>query len=139
MRFTTVARALGAGMLLLPAHAAQAQTQAQTQTDTMATIRGRGALICGVSPSTAGFALPDSQGVWRGLDVDIRRAIASALLGDADLGAAALHRIAIGRGRCAGPQHHLDPGAGSLARPRLRRDPASPTTSAMAGGASPRC
>jgi general L-amino acid transport system substrate-binding protein len=63
---------------------AAAQTAAAPpSTDTVATIRARGMLICGVAPSTVGFSLPDSRGEWRGLDVDTCRAVAAALLGDA--------------------------------------------------------
>jgi general L-amino acid transport system substrate-binding protein len=47
-------------------------------------IKGRGALICGVPTGVAGFALADSQGKWVGLDVDVCRAVAAALLGDAE-------------------------------------------------------
>jgi general L-amino acid transport system substrate-binding protein len=47
-------------------------------------IRARGQLVCSTSPSTVGFSLPDSQGVWRGLDVDYCRAVATAILGDAN-------------------------------------------------------
>lgn len=38
--------------------------------------------MCGVNTGLAGFSLPDSQGVWRGLDVDYCRAVAAATLGD---------------------------------------------------------
>ena len=38
---------------------------------------------CGVTTGVAGFSTPDAQGEWRGLDVDICRAIAAAVLGDA--------------------------------------------------------
>jgi general L-amino acid transport system substrate-binding protein len=55
---------------------------AQPAADTVAAIRQRGQLTCTVSPSTVGFSLPDSQGVWRGIDVDYCRAVAAALLGD---------------------------------------------------------
>ena len=51
---------------------------------TMTTIRNRGQLVCGVSTGVAGFSLPDSQGVWRGIDADTCRAIAAAVLGDAN-------------------------------------------------------
>ena len=47
-------------------------------------IKARGILICGVSTGVAGFAAADSQGKWTGLDVDICRAIAAAIFGDAD-------------------------------------------------------
>ena len=49
---------------------------------TLAQVRARGQLVCGVNTGLAGFSLPDSQGVWRGLDVDYCRAIAAAVLGD---------------------------------------------------------
>ena len=39
-------------------------------------------MICGSNPGLAGFALPDSQGVYRGLDVDECRAIAAAIFND---------------------------------------------------------
>jgi general L-amino acid transport system substrate-binding protein len=38
---------------------------------------------CGVNVGLAGFSQPDSQGVWKGIDVDLCRAIAAAVLGDA--------------------------------------------------------
>jgi general L-amino acid transport system substrate-binding protein len=46
-------------------------------------VKARGILRCGVNPSFAGFALPDSAGHWRGFDVDMCRAVAAAVLGDA--------------------------------------------------------
>jgi general L-amino acid transport system substrate-binding protein len=57
---------------------------AQPAADTVGAIRARGQLVCSTSPSTVGFSLPDSQGVWRGLDVDYCRAVAVAILGDAN-------------------------------------------------------
>ncbi len=50
---------------------------------TLDATRQRGALQCGVSGDVAGFSLPDSQGVMRGIDADVCRAIAAAALGDA--------------------------------------------------------
>jgi len=47
-------------------------------------VRKRGYLVCGVNPGLPGFAYPDFRGVWRGFDVDICRAVAAAVLGDAD-------------------------------------------------------
>jgi general L-amino acid transport system substrate-binding protein len=47
-------------------------------------IRSRGSLICGVGTGTAGFMMADSQGKWVGLDVDVCRAVASAIFGDAE-------------------------------------------------------
>lgn len=51
---------------------------------TLRAVRARGRVRCGVNPGLAGFALPDSRGVWRGFDVDFCRALAAAVLGDAD-------------------------------------------------------
>ena len=47
-------------------------------------VKARGALICGVGTGTAGFMLADSQGKWVGLDVDVCRAVAAAIFGDAE-------------------------------------------------------
>ncbi len=49
---------------------------------TLDVVRARGQLVCGVNTGLAGFSLPDSQGVWRGLDADYCRAVAAAVLGD---------------------------------------------------------
>jgi len=46
-------------------------------------VRKRGYLVCGVHPGLPGFAYPDVRGVWRGFDVDVCRAVAAAVLGDA--------------------------------------------------------
>jgi general L-amino acid transport system substrate-binding protein len=46
-------------------------------------VKARGQLVCGVSAGLVGFMHADSQGVWRGLSVDMCRATAAALLGDA--------------------------------------------------------
>ena len=62
------------------AWAGQAEAQ-QAPADTVAAIRARGQLICGVSVNAPGFALPDSRGEFRGLDVDTCRAVAAAILG----------------------------------------------------------
>ncbi|RVT91481.1 amino acid ABC transporter substrate-binding protein [Rhodovarius crocodyli] len=45
-------------------------------------IRANNTVRCGVGGVTAGFSLPDTQGEWRGLDVDYCRALATAVLGD---------------------------------------------------------
>jgi general L-amino acid transport system substrate-binding protein len=47
-------------------------------------IKARGSLICGVGVGTAGFMLSNSQGKWVGLNVDVCRAVAAAIFGDAD-------------------------------------------------------
>jgi general L-amino acid transport system substrate-binding protein len=50
---------------------------------TLEAVRARGHVACGVHPGLPGFALRDSQGEWRGFDVDVCRAVAAAALGDA--------------------------------------------------------
>ena len=55
---------------------------AEAQTTTLATVKSRGDLICGVSPGLAGFGIPDAKGEWVGLDVDLCRAISAAIFND---------------------------------------------------------
>ncbi len=78
----------GSGLLLaclLATAAASGAAQAQgSGSATIDAIRGRGQLVCGVAGTVAGFSLPDSQGVMRGLDADTCRTIAAAILGDAN-------------------------------------------------------
>lgn len=50
---------------------------------TLDTVKQRGQLVCGVSTGFAGFSTPDSQGNFKGLDVDYCKAIAAAIFGDA--------------------------------------------------------
>ncbi|MEK9777093.1 MAG: transporter substrate-binding domain-containing protein, partial [Quisquiliibacterium sp.] len=45
-------------------------------------VKQRGQVVCGVSTGLAGFSAADSQGKWSGMDVDVCRAVAAALLGD---------------------------------------------------------
>lgn len=52
-------------------------------TPTLDRVRRNGFVRCGVSTGIAGFSAPDAQGEWQGLDVDVCRAIAAAVLGDA--------------------------------------------------------
>ncbi len=49
---------------------------------TLDTVKQRGTLVCGVSTGFAGFSAPDSQGNFKGLDVDYCRALAAGVLGD---------------------------------------------------------
>jgi general L-amino acid transport system substrate-binding protein len=56
-------------------------TAAQT-TGRLSTVLSRGQLICGVSGELPGFSFVDQKGNYAGLDVDICRAIASALFND---------------------------------------------------------
>ena len=47
-------------------------------------IKSRGQVVCGVHTGLAGFSAADSSGKWAGLDVDVCRAIAAAVLGDSE-------------------------------------------------------
>jgi general L-amino acid transport system substrate-binding protein len=49
---------------------------------TLDDVKARGTLNCGVTTGLAGFAAPDDQGKWKGLDVDMCRAVAAAVFGD---------------------------------------------------------
>src|SRR3546814_2002047 len=49
---------------------------------TLDDVKARGTLNCGVTTGLAGFAAPDDQGNWKGLDVDMCRAVAAAIFGD---------------------------------------------------------
>lgn len=49
---------------------------------TLDAIKSRGQIACGVSTGVIGFSAADSQGQWKGLDVDVCRALAAAVLGD---------------------------------------------------------
>jgi general L-amino acid transport system substrate-binding protein len=63
-------------LLVLVAQSASAQT--------LKAVKDRGMLNCGANGQLAGFGLPDAQGKWTGLDVDVCRAIAAAVLNDAN-------------------------------------------------------
>jgi general L-amino acid transport system substrate-binding protein len=56
---------------------------AQAQQSTLDAVKAKGFVQCGVNTGLAGFGAADSQGVWRGLDVDMCRAVAAAIFGDA--------------------------------------------------------
>ena len=51
---------------------------------TLETIKERGYLICGVNASNPGFSYLDSDGNYVGFEADMGRAIAAAVLGDAE-------------------------------------------------------
>jgi len=69
----TLVAAMGA-VLALPAHAGK----------TVDAIKARDQVVCGVNTGLAGFGAADSTGKWTGMDVDICRAVAAAVLGSGD-------------------------------------------------------
>ncbi len=62
-----------------------AQTQAAAPdfaSQTLAAVKRRGRLNCGVHEGLVGFAYTDNRGEWRGFDADFCRAVAAAVLGN---------------------------------------------------------
>ncbi|QEP44246.1 amino acid ABC transporter substrate-binding protein [Ectothiorhodospiraceae bacterium BW-2] len=55
-----------------------------TYAGTLEDVQKKGYLSCGVSTGLAGFSQKDEKGGWSGLDVDVCRSVAAAVLGDAD-------------------------------------------------------
>lgn len=51
---------------------------------TLEKVQKAGSLKCGVSQGLPGFSSPDSKGNWTGIDVDVCRAVAAAVLGDSN-------------------------------------------------------
>ncbi|MEQ4619256.1 MAG: amino acid ABC transporter substrate-binding protein [Corticimicrobacter sp.] len=56
---------------------------ATAQASTLDTVKARGVVQCGTTTGFAGFSAPDDKGEWRGLDIDLCKAIAAAVFGDA--------------------------------------------------------
>lgn len=69
--------------LLLAAACAAAPWSAHAG-KTLDGIKARGLVVCGVNTALAGFSVADTGGRWSGLDVDICRAVAAAVLGDGE-------------------------------------------------------
>ncbi len=67
-----LAAALAGSALAVPASAA-----------TLDAVKQRGTLNCGANGQLPGFGMPDAQGAWTGLDVELCRAIAAAIFNDA--------------------------------------------------------
>jgi len=51
---------------------------------TLDLVRAKGFVQCGVSQGLPGFSNPNDSGDWSGIDVDLCRAVAAAIFGDAD-------------------------------------------------------
>lgn len=77
MKIAFSLRLLSVALALAGAAPAAAQS-------TYDTVKSKGYLQCGVNTGLAGFAQPDSKGVWRGIDVDVCRAVAAAVFGDSN-------------------------------------------------------
>jgi general L-amino acid transport system substrate-binding protein len=74
LKWAALGLSAAATLLAMPAHAGK----------DLDAIKKRGELICGANAGLAGFSAADSQGKYAGLDVDACRAIAAAILGDAN-------------------------------------------------------
>lgn len=75
MKNKLISGMIGAAVLALGAGAASAAT--------LDDVKARGELRCGVNTGLAGFAAPNDKGEWAGFDVDLCRAVAAAVFGDA--------------------------------------------------------
>lgn len=76
-------RAIARLFLLGAAFALSLPASAQSPQRTLDVVKKRGNLICGVNGQAPGFSF-ESGGKWSGLDVDYCRAVAAAVLGDAN-------------------------------------------------------
>ena len=72
---------MSAASLAVPAVAWGTGVHATSRLDD---IRNRGHVICGVLPGIPGFAVREPGGRYRGLEIDFCRALAAAVLGDAE-------------------------------------------------------
>jgi len=52
--------------------------------DTLADVKAKGSVQCGVSQGLPGFSNQDDSGNWTGIDVDLCKAVAAAVFGDAN-------------------------------------------------------
>ncbi|HXJ01350.1 MAG TPA: transporter substrate-binding domain-containing protein [Micropepsaceae bacterium] len=75
-----MARSLASGLCVLFLLFAVSAAQAGERLDA---IKSRGYLVCGVGANVPGFSTRDASGAWHGFDVDICRAIAAGIFGDA--------------------------------------------------------
>ncbi len=76
MKRTLLSIALGAAVSVAAVTAASAGT--------LQDVKAKGFVQCGVSQGLPGFSNPDDKGNWTGIDVDLCRAVAAAVFGDAN-------------------------------------------------------
>ena len=60
------------------------ETMAAKKSKTLKNTQKKGFVRCGVSQGLPGFSNADASGNWTGVDVDVCRAVAAAVLGDAN-------------------------------------------------------
>ena len=68
---------------LIVAGVAALTAASAVQAGTLEDVRAKGFIQCGVSQGLPGFSNPDDEGNWTGIDVDLCRAVAAAVFGDA--------------------------------------------------------
>ncbi len=83
LRRGTLAAVAGGVAAILAGGVALAQL-APPPGPTVEAIKKRGMLNCGIDTGVPGFAAQDATGRWKGIDVDYCRALATAVLGDAE-------------------------------------------------------
>ena len=71
-------------MIFVVACDQQGGKQSKGKSKTLENTKKRGNVRCGVSQGLPGFSNADESGNWTGIDVDVCRAVAAAVLGDAD-------------------------------------------------------
>jgi len=67
---------------LISATALMMAVSGSAMAGTLESVQERGSLQCGVTSGVPGFSVPDDKGNWKGMDVDLCRAVAAAVLGD---------------------------------------------------------
>ncbi len=70
--------------ILVAAAAPIAFAASMASATTLEDVREAGQLKCGIHEGLAGFAAPDANRQWQGLDVDICRAVAAVVFGDSE-------------------------------------------------------
>lgn len=68
--------------LLIPAALSATMAFNAASAATLDEVKSRGEVRCGVSTGLSGFSSPDADGAWQGIDVEVCRAVASAVFGD---------------------------------------------------------
>jgi general L-amino acid transport system substrate-binding protein len=63
--------------------AALALTASVASASTLDDVKAKGFVQCGVNTGLAGFASPNDKGEWTGFDIDVCKAVAAAIFGDA--------------------------------------------------------
>ncbi len=69
-------------LLIVAAVAALGMSISAASADTLADVKAKGYIQCGVTEGVAGFSIPDENNNWSGIDVDYCRAVAAAVFND---------------------------------------------------------